>query len=172
MDPYLSQALRVIFLVLHILSAVAWLSGLFADLVFNRLIRSNNERANVIALRMAQNRLGGFAGQLGGIGILITGFGLIGVAGYGFLGLINPTPSWLVVKQVVYLLAFVLALALIQPASRRLGGALAEAARGGDVAAAQALAVPLERYALFSHLLVIVNIVFAVWKPTWFVVGG
>lgn len=164
MDANLTQALRVIFVVLHILAALFWLTGFFFSFAFRGLLNSSSERAQTLALRIAQDRIYGMSGAIGGNGILLTGLALLAVDSYGLLSLFGAyTPTWLFIKQVVYIVALVLVFAVIRPAGAKYTVALADAAKGGDIAQVQALAPRLEQYANLSHSLVIVNIVLAVW---------
>ncbi|MFN8530426.1 MAG: hypothetical protein U0670_17630 [Anaerolineae bacterium] len=165
MDPYLQIALRDIFLILHILSVVMWLGGFVASFALRGLLRSSSELQQQITLKLALLRIGGIGGAIGGMGILITGFGLIGVDRFGFLGLMGTTPTWLFIKQIVYIIAFVLAMALINPQSRKVGAALAAAVRSGDLSEVRALEPRLTMLTMISNLLVVINIILAVWKP-------
>lgn len=164
MDPSLSQALRVILVVLHIVSAFAWLGGLLYTMFVGRLLRSSSDKAQILALRLAQDRIYSMGGAMGGNGVLLTGLALLAVDGYGLFGLFGGyTPTWLFIKQVVMVIALVLVFAVIRPAGAKYSTALAAAARDGDITQVQALAPRLEQLANISHALVIVNIILAVW---------
>ena len=104
---------------------------------------------------MAQGQLLALLGQLGGVGVLITGIGLISIDGYALFGIGGFTPTWLFIKQVIYVIAIVIVGAVITRGMRE----MMTAGGSGEIP---------PRVQMASYLvnaLVLVNIVLAVWKP-------
>ena len=104
--------LRIIFLVIHIICAGLWISQFPVSLVFDR-IRRGISLAELPAVRMTQGQILSILGQLGGTGIILSGFVLIFTDGYGLFNITAPTPAWLVVKQIFYVIAMVIVSAMI-----------------------------------------------------------
>lgn len=159
--------LRVILIVLHIIAAGVWIAQAVADLAFGRVMRGSEGKPVELPLLMAQTRVLTVMGQVGGIGILLTGFGLIWVDGYSFLGIGGFTPNWLMVKQIVYLAAMGLAFVVLIPAQNRLRPQFIAAAKGTPKVTPEVRQLS-ERMMLTSrliNLLVLLNILLGVWKP-------
>ncbi len=159
---------RTVLLILHILSAGIWISQAAVALVLGRIIHNFEGKPNELTLWMARGMLVGTMGAVGGLGILITGFGLIGVDGYGFLGLGgSTTPAWLFIKQAVYLVILAIVFGYIRPASNKVRAQLAAAAQGATTITPELRSInaQLETVGLIQNLLVLVNITLAVWKP-------
>jgi hypothetical protein len=148
---------RVIFLVIHIISAGLWIAQFPVSLLLDQ-VRKNISAEALPAFRMTQGRVLSGLGQLGGMGIILSGFGLIWADGWGLFNLTAPTPAWLVIKQIFYVVAMGIVGALVVPGQRKMMQATTQA----DADAA------VNRAILASHivnLIVLVNIVLAVWKP-------
>ena len=148
------SAAKVILLTLHIISAGAWVSQFFVEVAIERFARTMKGQPGAHLLAIAEGRAASLLGQIGGIGILITGFGLLGVDRYAFLGIGGHTPLWLMIKQVIYIIAMVIVFAVVIRGTR-------------GFATGQATEIP-STVVLASRLvnvLVLVNIVLAVWKP-------
>lgn len=161
------NVLRTILLVLHIISAGVWIAQAVADLAFVRVMRSSEGKPVELPLLMAQTRVLTVMGQFGGIGILLTGFGLLWVDGFSFLGVGGFTPNWLLVKQIVYLVAMGLAFVVLIPAQNRLRPQFVVAAKGTPKVTPEIRQLS-QRMMLTSRLinvLVLVNILLGVWKP-------
>ena len=159
--------LRTILLTFHIISAGIWISQFPLSLLLNQVTKRMAGTPGERAITMARGQLLGGLGQYGGMGILITGLGLILLEGLGFLGIGGPTPAWLMIKQVIYVIALILVFAVIQPAGKRAALAMQQAAQsGGPVSEeARAAARRAEQVSHLLNLLVLVNIILAVWKP-------
>lgn len=158
--------MRFIFLILHVVSAGVWI-GQFAAWMGFRLAKRGAEGKPVeLPLLMAEVRVLSLMGNIGGIGIIITGMGLIGTDGWGFLGIGQFTPSWLIIKQVVYLVTLALAFGVIVPAQRKMRPLFVEAAKGTPKVTPEIRALHA-RAQMASHAvnaLVLANIVLAVVK--------
>jgi len=158
--------LRNLLLVIHIISAGFWISQLPVELIFRRMQkRAEGTPAELTLMTTSMQLLGGL-GQFGGMGILITGLGLVILEGLGFLGIGGSTPTWLVIKQVIYLILLAMVFTLIRQGSERIAAALEQARAAGGVVTPEirGLAERFGRIALTHNLLVLVNILLAVWK--------
>jgi hypothetical protein len=153
---------RVIFLVIHIICAGAWISQFPVSLILER-VRKSLSPAQIPAFRVTQGQVLSGLGQIGGMGILVSGFGLIWADGYGLFNLTAPTPSWLVAKQIFYVVAFGIVGALVIPGQAQMRKAASSMGElSSEVAAIENRAI------LASHvvnLIVLINIILAVWKP-------
>jgi len=157
---------RTIFLFLHIIAAGIWIAQIVVALVFNRLIRANADKPAGVTLMMAEVRLLGVLGSVGGPGILLTGLGLLATDRLGFLGIGGITPPWLMIKQIVYIILLVIVFAVIMPTARRLHTQF-EATLGSSALITLEMSALHRRLVMISYLhdaLVIFNIFMAVAK--------
>jgi len=159
--------IRHILLVLHIIAAGVWIAQVAAEIGFTAVMRGSQGKPIELPLMMAQGRVVSFMGQVGGIGILLTGFALLWADGLAFLNIGGFTPTWLLIKQIVYLLAMLIAFAILMPMQRRLVPQFIEAARGTPTVTPEIrrLNTQLRNVSRLINLLVLVNIFLAVWKP-------
>lgn len=160
--------LRHLLLIIHIISAGIWIAQFAVEMAFVPILRSQRGKPLELTLTMTQGRVLSRMGQIGGLGILLTGLGLIAVDGFGLLGIGGSfTPTWLLIKQIVYIVAMVVVGALIVPNSARIEKQLAEAAQGASVVTPeiQQLNGRVRNASLVINLLVLTNIILAVWKP-------
>ncbi len=155
---------RNLLLVLHIISAGIWIASFPIGLILDRMGKKAQGPAAGIygALR---GEMSGRLGQIGGIGILITGLGLIGIDKYGFLGIGCQTPTWLVIKQAIYVILFIIGVGVLGPIGIRIEKAMSAARAGGAPPAdVQALIARVKQLGYLTNLLVLINIGLAVWK--------
>jgi hypothetical protein len=157
---------RNILLVLHIISAGIWIAQFPVEIFFRRMRKQAEGTPRELTILTTMLQLMGGMGQIGGMGVLITGLGLIGVSGLGFLGLGAPTPTWLFIKQVIYLILLAMVFTLIRSASEKMGVALEKAQTSNGVVTPEirSLTDRVSQIALAHNALVLVNIVLAVWK--------
>jgi hypothetical protein len=160
---------RVVLLALHIISAGLWIAQFPAELGFNLARRTAQGTPGELPMLIAEMRVLGFLGQIGGPGILLTGLGLIGVERLGFINIGGITPNWLLVKQIIYLVALLIFIVGVVPATRRLRPLLMAAAQNasGITPEIRQLSERMLLISRFTNLLVLVNIVLAVWKPAF-----
>lgn len=160
--------IRYILLALHIISAGIWIAQLAAEVGFIAVMRGSQGKPIELPLLMAQGRVLSFMGQVGGIGILLTGFGLLWTNGLSFLGIGGFTPTWLLIKQIVYLVAMLIVFLALVPQQRKLIPKIIEAARGTPKVTPEIrqMNTRLTWISRFINLLVLVNIFLAVWKPS------
>lgn len=159
--------IRHILLALHIIAAGIWIAQLAAEVAFTAVMRGSQGKPIELPLLMAQGRVLSFMGQVGGIGILLTGFALLWADGLSFLGIGGFTPTWLLIKQIIYVIAMFVALAVLVPQQRKLIPQFIEAARGTPTVTPEIrqLSNRLTWISRFINLLVVINILLAVWKP-------
>lgn len=158
---------RFILLTLHIVAAGLWISQFIAERATRVTLKDGQERPNPISMMMQRGRVIGMLGSVGGPVILLTGLGLLAVNGYAFLGIGGYTPLWLFAKQVIALGALAIVFIWLQPMDKRLSAEFEVAAKGNNQVTPEMLAID-KRMAQISHinsLLVLINIVLAVWKP-------
>ncbi len=149
---------KAVLLALHIISAGAWMSQFFVEVVLERYAKKMKGQAGAQMIALSEGRASSLLGQVGGVGILITGLGLVGVDGYAILGIGGFTPTWLFIKQVIYLIAMAIVGMVIIRGTRSFEA---------DVAAGRTTEIP-SQVVLASRLvnvMVMVNIFLAVWKP-------
>jgi hypothetical protein len=159
--------IRHILLALHIIAAGIWIAQLAAEAGFVAVMRGSQGKPIELPLLMAQGRVISFMGQVGGIGILLTGFGLLWASNLSFLGIGGFTPTWLLIKQIVYLAAMLIVFVALVPQQRKIMPKIIEAARGTPTVTPEIrqLNTRLTWISRFIDLLVLVNIILAVWKP-------
>lgn len=160
--------IRHILLALHIIAAGIWIAQLAAEVGFIAVMRGSQGKPMELPLMMARGRVIGFLGQVGGIGILLTGFALLWADGLAFLGIGGFTPNWLLIKQIVYLAAMGIAFLVLMPMQRRLASQFIEAARGTPTVTPEIrrLNARLTNVSRLINVLVVVNIILGVWRPT------
>jgi hypothetical protein len=162
------NTVRFVLLALHIVAAGLWISQFIAERATRVSLKDAEGHPNPIALMMQRGRVIGMLGSIGGPLILLTGLGLLAVNGYAFLGIGGYTPLWLFAKQIIALVALAIVFIWIQPADKRLSAEFAAAAKVDSRVTPEMLVID-KRMAQISHinnLLVLINIVLAVWKPT------
>jgi hypothetical protein len=159
--------IRILLVVAHIIFTGVWISQFAIDIAFRRVMRGSKDKPVELPLLMAQIRVVSLIGQIGGIGILVTGLGLLAISGYGFLNIGGLTPNWLLFKQVIYLAAMGLVLLVFIPTERKLGPQFVAAAKGTPAVTPEirALHIRLQMTSNLINLLVLINIMLAVWKP-------
>jgi hypothetical protein len=159
---------RTIFLIIHVVCAGIWLSQFVVGVALERMANRAKGTAGESWTRLAQGNASSLMGQIGGIGILISGLALAGISQYGILGLFGNTPTWLFIKQVVYIVAMAITGALIIRRTPLIIPPILQAAAKGEAPSAASNA-ELQRVFTVSHvvnLLVLINIVLGFWRPT------
>jgi hypothetical protein len=161
-------AVRIVLLIIHISAAGMWISEEVIGLILKRLINKNKGQAAELTLASAALTIFKSFGPLASMGILITGIGMTLTNGWVLLGIGGFTPPWLLIKQIVYIGLFVMVMVWIQPHAQRLEKAFGEATAAGSMTEeARALVSRLWTLVSIHSLLVLVNIILAVWKPSF-----
>lgn len=159
--------LRIILLIIHIIAAGLWISEEVIGRILKRMIDKHKGQPAELTLGKAALTLMGTLGPIASMGILLTGIGLTLNNGWVLLGIGGYTPPWLIVKQVVYIALLVLVFAWLQPVSKKVVTAANEATANGVVTdEARAHISRLWTLGSIHSLLVLINIILAVWKPS------
>lgn len=156
-----------ILLVFHIIAAGVWIAQFPAEMILNRLIKRNEGNREELTYTLLYGQLMSGMGSIGGMGILFTGLGLAGIDRYGVFNIGGVTPDWLLIKQIVFVVAMVMVFALVQPMAKKIFPEFAKAAAGGGTVTSEVRAQfsRLKQVSMVINLLVFVNIVLAVWGP-------
>jgi hypothetical protein len=159
---------KSIFLAIHIISAGIWIAQGAVELLFIPVLRRAKGKPSELSILGAQMQVVGAMGRIGGLGILITGFALLGMDRFGILGITSYTPTWLIIKQIVYIVAMGVVGALITPAARKIEAKFMEAMQGASSVTPEIeqMSKQLISYSRIINLLVLINIFLAVWKPS------
>lgn len=158
--------LRNLLLALHIISAGIWFAQLPLELFYRRMRKQAEGTPAELTILTTSLQVVSSMGQTGGMGILVTGLALVILEGLGFLGIGGATPTWLVIKQIIYLILLAMVFTLIRRAGSQMEIALekAKAANGVVTAEIRGLSERISQISLAHNLLVLVNILLAVWK--------
>jgi len=151
----------LLFVAIHIIAAGFWLSQFVAVIALERFAALVKGKPAEVAIKMAEGNVESLLGTAGGIGILISGLVLTFQFRYGILGIggVN-TPMWLVIMQVIFIIAMAMVGALVTRPARPIMEMLGKALANGEPAPAEATS-GLNRIQLMSRIvnvLVLVNI--------------
>lgn len=108
-----------VLLVIHILSAVVWLSLLPADLVLRNSIRQSRGKDGEKKLVSVYLKLTNITGIIGMTGILITGVILTSILPYYSFFDFSKN-HWLATKQVIMVILIILVFALLIPKAKKI----------------------------------------------------
>lgn len=157
---------RNILLIIHIIAAGLWIAEEFISFIMRRLIAANEGKPAELTLVNATMVLNGTFGPLASLGILLTGIGMTLNNGWVLLGIGGFTPGWLFVKQVIYIALIVFVMVVLRPQSDKLAVAFKAATSDSSMTAeARRLGSRMWTLGTIHTLIVLVNIVLAVWKP-------
>lgn len=165
----LTGVLRTVFIIVHVVSAGIWVSQFAAKAGIGRLAASIKAPAAGPWLRMAQGGASSFMGQIGGVGVLVSGLVLVGLNSkiFGILG-IGPTPLWLFLMELIFLVAMgVVGVGITRP-QRTIMPAIQQAMARNEPPPPEALAglARIEMMSQIVNLLVLINIILGIWRPT------
>ena len=153
------------FVLLHVLSAAFWIALIpVMALLGKMLARVKGTPAELTVMRTIVG-MGMLLGNLGGIGILITGPGMVGIAHYPWFPF--GSEDWLAWKQVIYCVILLINFAVMVPLSKKVRKQLAEEMSGagkGPGASEQlrALYDRTGKVGMIMSLLVLTNIVLGI----------
>jgi hypothetical protein len=158
----------VIFVVLHILSAGIWIGlGVVTVLVNNFRKRAAGTLGELYLMRSTLI-YGSVMGNIGGIGILITGPAIAGIHHLPWFAF-NTVP-WLAIKQVIFIVVLAITFAIYVPLSKKIGRKLGEEMGGANPAggASMDLRTMFDRIVTIGmvvQILVLTNIILGEWQP-------
>lgn len=109
-----------VLLAIHVLSAGLWVANLPVVLILNALTKRFANTAGETHYMAAAGRIGLIMGNIGAVGILLTGPWLEGLNPvYGWFKFDDPAQNWLAWKQVLWILGLIWTGAVLIPASKR-----------------------------------------------------
>ncbi|MBI1258757.1 MAG: hypothetical protein GC204_14910 [Chloroflexi bacterium] len=160
-----TDVVSLLFLAIHIISAGFWISQFVAVMALERFAATVKGKPAEVAVKMAEGNVESLLGTFGGMGILISGLVLTFQFHYGILGIGGVyTPTWLVIKQVIFIIAMGIVGSMVTRPARPIMEALGKALTGGQPAPAEAVSA-LNRVQLMSRIvnvLVVINILIGV----------
>ena len=157
-----------VFVILHILSAGVWIGlGVVTVLTNNFRKRAAGTLGELYLMRSALI-CGSVMGNIGGIGILITGPALAGIHGLPWFPF--GTLPWLAIKQLVFLVVLLITFAIYVPQSKKIGRKIGEEMGGANPSrgASSELRTMFDRIVtvgMVVQMLVLLNIILGEWKP-------
>lgn len=157
---------RVILLIIHIISAGAWISEEVVGRIMKRLMDTQKGKPAELTLAKATLTLLSSIGPIASMGILITGIGMTLNNGWVLFGIGGFTPTWLFIKQIIYVALIVIVMGFVRPNAERLQKAF-DVSTAGGVLTDEARGLLPQTWLLgdIHTLLVLINIILAVWKP-------
>jgi hypothetical protein len=158
----------VLFVILHILSAGVWIGLGVVTVLANRYRKRIAGSYGELYIMKATLTFAAVMGNIGGIGILITGGAMTGIRHlpwFDFSGV-----PWLAVKQVVFVIVLAMTFALFVPRSKKVKRLIGETMGGPkpQAGAPAELRVLFDRVIAISiimQLLVLLNIILGEWQP-------
>jgi hypothetical protein len=145
-----------------------WVAEAVVSIILGRFIRAYEDKPVEATLTLAMGRLQSGLGSIAGMGILLTGLGLIWQDHLGLLGIGGGvTPTWLFIKQVVYIILMAVVGSQLIPRSakveKQLEATIKEA--GTVTSEARVLLARINTLGMINTALVLINVFLAVWKP-------
>jgi hypothetical protein len=159
--------IRTFFLIIHVMAAGMVFAQIPIELILRRIRARQQGTPAELATLLLHGQLNASLGAIGGLGLLISGLALSFISPFGVLGMGGNTPAWLIIKQVNYIIIFVVLMALLQPLAKRIFPAFAQAAQSASTVTDDVRKhySRLQMYSLIINALVVVNIILGIWKP-------
>lgn len=109
-------------LALHVLSAGLWVANLPVVLILNALRKRAANTSGEVHYMAAAGRIGLVMGNIGAIGILLTGPAMAGLShgAYGWFQFGDPGQNWLAWKQGLWVVGLIWTGAVLIPRSKKL----------------------------------------------------
>ena len=164
-----NDQLLLLFLALHIIAAGIWISQFVAEMAFGRFMKSLKGKPAEGTILLAEGQVAALLGMIGGTGILITGLLLTAGFHYGILGIGGVyTPTWLVIKQIFYIIAMAIVGMVITRGSRKVMPLIGQAAAAGQPVPAEALSAfaRIQMASNIVNLFVLINICLLYTSPS------
>ena len=154
-----------LFLVLHVFCA----SMVLSLLPFTFLMRGkrNRSKGTPVELYTIQTEFstGRFMGMAGGIGLLIAGAGMAGIAKmpwFDFVGF-----QWLAIKQVLYILILALNFSMLMPIAKKIMPLIAQQMSKGNVGATDEIRALANKATVIAIIMSLLGLANAVLGLTW-----
>jgi hypothetical protein len=113
------MTIHAILLVVHILSAVVWLSILPVDMVLRQFINSNKSKSGERKLISFYLKFTNKAGTIGMLGVLLTGIIMISILPYYSFFQFSAN-HWLAMKQVIMVIIIILIAGFLIPGAKKI----------------------------------------------------
>lgn len=150
---------NTLFLALHVLSAALWLSVIPAAMILNKEIKDSAKTPAALGLIRSLVKFIGFAGNVGGNGVLITG--IIMVLTFGYYSFFQfDANHWLTSKQVLMIVLLAIVFAVVIPASKKIKAGLALNASSVSEDVMKQVG-KLVTWSYISGVLIVLNFLFA-----------
>ncbi|MCU0681197.1 MAG: DUF2269 family protein [Polyangiaceae bacterium] len=154
-----------LFLTLHVVSACVWFGVTPAQLVLRRASLARRDAPGEVALMGAFARLAFVAGNVGGIGIALSGVGLVW-AGHLPWFAFGAVP-WLATKQTLYVLILAINFVAVVPTAKRARALLGAAPAAGAGDEVRSEFERLHRLGFVIQALVFAALVLGVSRPSF-----
>ena len=149
--------------VLHIFCASMTLALLPLSWWFLSYRAKVKNTPNELTVIQMEFGIGRFMGMIGGIGLLLTGGALTGMAHYPWFDFVGF--PWLAYKQMFYIIILIVNFAFMVPVAKKIMPLIAAQKGGGVTAEIRALAGRAAMFGMIMNLLTVVNAVLGVVKP-------
>ncbi|MEO6940063.1 MAG: hypothetical protein ABI444_08015 [Candidatus Kapaibacterium sp.] len=159
-----------VFLILHVVCGGIWIGLVPAMMVLAGQRNKSKGTLGELYLIRAMGGAAALMGNLGGIGILISGGAIVGIAHFGWFPF--GTLDWLAVKQTIYVILLGMSFGVMLPLSKKIQKLNGEAIAGpnasrGASAELSGLVAKTVMFGRLMGLMVLINIILGVWKPTF-----
>jgi hypothetical protein len=157
-----------VFIILHVLCAGIWVGLGVVTVLTNNFRKRAAGTLGELYLMRSTLIYGSVMGNIGGIGILITGPALAGIHHLPWFAF-DAVP-WLAIKQVVFVIVLLITFAIYVPLSKKIGRQIGEEMGGANPAggASAELRGMFDRIVtvgMIVQVLVLLNIVLGKWQP-------
>ena len=159
-----------VFLILHIICSGCWISILFANISVGGVLKKSVGTLGELYLMRALIAVGSVMGNIGGIGILITGSVITGMDHKGWFPF--GTLNWLACKQVIFIVLLGMTFGVMVPRVKKARRMIAEELAGasptkGASVALRKLIMGIMPIGMVMNVLVLLNIILGTWKPNF-----
>src|SRR5687767_6127421 len=102
---------RTFFLIIHVMAAGMVFAQIPIELILRRVRARQQGTPAELGTLLLQGQLNASLGAIGGMALLISGLALSFISPFGVLGIGGNTPAWLIIKQVNYIIIFIVLMA-------------------------------------------------------------
>jgi hypothetical protein len=150
-----------LFRIFHIYFASMLIALLPIALIMLRRMKATKGTPAELTVMGNLNLIGATFGMIGGLGILITGGGLVGIESYKWFSF-SDFP-WLAWKQTIFVVILIINFSIVVPASKKMSKLIAERVAAGGTGGAtdeiRALGARIGMFAPIMNILALVNLV-------------
>ena len=164
---YLSPTMYTVFVILHIISAGTWIGLGVVTVLLTGLRKKAQGTLGELYLIRAGVLFGAVMGNIGGIGILITGGAMAGIR-YSWFPF--STLPWLAIKQTIFVILLIMTFAIMVPKSKKIRAMSGEELGGKNPGGGASLALrtmmdQVHTIGMFMQMLILTNIILGEWQP-------